>query len=620
MVNNDIKGYFTFFDQIRENSFEAIALLKKSDIKNLLLTGDNERVAKKVSEELKMDGFIANVLPHEKLEKVKELQQKGEFVAMTGDGVNDAPALAQSDVGIAVGSGTDVAAETADIILVNSNPMDIANLILFGKATYNKMIQNLWWAAGYNIIAIPLAAGVLYKWNIMLEPCSRRCAYEFKYYCCCYKCTTIKTKLAMIEKIISWSTHNRFFVWIGIVMIVVGGVWSVMTTPVDAIPDLSENQVIVYTEWMGRNPQIMEDQITYPLVSNLQGIPNVKSIRAASMFGMSFIFVIFDEDAEIYWARTRVLERLNFAQQALPPGVTPSLGPDGTGVGHVFWYTLQGDGYDLGELRAVQDWYVKFALQNVEGVSEVASFGGFQKQYQVSINPHKLVYFNVSAMDVSNALKANNRDVGGSIYEMNRMGYMIRGLGYIKDIKDIEEIAVGAYKSIPVRLKDVADVQMSSDIRLGIVDENGEGEVVGGVVVARYGENAKEVIDNVKERLSDVEKGLPPGVKIKIAYDRSNLIEAAITTLKEALIEEIIVVSLIVLLFLFHVRSALVAIVTIPLSVLIGFMLIKFFGISLNIMSLGGIALAIGDLVDAGIVMTENAYKKLVNAVLKTDE
>jgi Cu/Ag efflux pump CusA len=222
-----------------------------------------------------------------------------------------------------------------------------------------------------------------------------------------------------------------------------------MTTPVDAIPDLSENQVIVYTEWMGRNPQIMEDQITYPLVSNLQGIPNVKAIRASSMFGMSFIFVIFNDDAEIYWARTRVLERLNFAQQALPQGVTPSLGPDGTGVGHVFWYTLQGDGYDLGEFRAVQDWYVKFALQNVEGVSEVASFGGFQKQYQVSINPNKLIYYNVSAMDVANAFKANNRDVGGSIYEMNRMGYMIRGLGYIKGIEDIEEISVGSNKTIP---------------------------------------------------------------------------------------------------------------------------------------------------------------------------
>ncbi len=414
--------------------------------------------------------------------------------------------------------------------------------------------------------------------------------------------------------------HNRFFVWIGIFMIIAGGIWSVMTTPVDAIPDLSENQVIVYTEWMGRNPQIMEDQITYTLVSNLQGIPNVKAIRAASMFGMSFIFVIFDDNAEIYWARTRVLERLNYAQRFLPDGVTPSLGPDGTGVGHVFWYTLQGDGYDLGELRAAQDWYVKFALQNVQGVSEVASFGGFQKQYQVSINPHKLVYYNVSAMDVANAIKANNRDVGGSIYETNRMGYMIRGLGYIKDIKDIEEISVGSYNSIPILLKDVADVQMSSDIRLGIVDENGEGEVTGGIVVMRYGENAKEVIDNVKEKLEDVEKGLPPGIKIKIAYDRSNLIEAAIATLKEALIEEIIIVSLVVLLFLFHVRSAAVAIITIPLSVLIGFMLVKLFGISLNIMSLGGIALAIGDLVDAGIVMTENAYKGLVKAVIKSKD
>ena len=370
---------------------------------------------------------------------------------------------------------------------------------------------------------------------------------------------------------------------------------------------------------MGRNPQIIEDQITYPLVSNLQGIPDVSAIRASSMFGMSFIFVIFDDDVEIYWARTRVLERLNFAQRALPEGVTPSLGPDGTGVGHVFWYTLQGDGYDLGELRAVQDWYVKFALQNVAGVSEVASFGGFQKQYQVSVNPNKLVYYNISTMDVANALKENNRDVGGGTFEMNRTNYMIRGLGYLEDIEDIEEISVGSNRSIPIRLKDVADVQVSSDIRLGFADENGEGEVVGGVVVARYGENAKAVIDNVKAKLSDVEKGLPPGVQIKIAYDRSDLIEAAIATLKEALIEEVILVSLVVLIFLFHIRSALVATITIPLSVLIGFMFVKLFGISLNIMSLGGIALAIGDLVDAGIVMTENAYKSLVKGVLKTE-
>jgi CzcA family heavy metal efflux pump len=420
----------------------------------------------------------------------------------------------------------------------------------------------------------------------------------------------------MIERIISWSVHNRFFVWAGIMLIAAGGIWSVMHTPVDAIPDLSENQVIVYTEWMGRNPQIMEDQVSYPLVSNLQGIPNVKAIRAASMFGMSFIFVIFNDDAEIYWARTRVLERLNYAQRFLPQGVTPTLGPDGTGVGHVFWYTLQGDGYDLGELRALQDWYVKFALQNVSGVSEVASFGGFQKQYQVSINPHKLIYYNVSAMDVANALRANNRDVGGSIFEMNSMGYMIRGLGYIKDIHDIENIAVSSYRYTPVKLKDVADVQMSSDLRLGIVDENGEGEAAGGIVVMRYGENAKDVIERVKEKLTEVEKGLPAGVKFKVAYDRSDLILASLDTLRSALWQELLIVSFIVILFMFHLRSGLVAIVCILLSVLIGFIMMKVFGITLNIMSLGGIALAIGDVADPGIVMAEGAYRSLTNAVL----
>lgn len=421
----------------------------------------------------------------------------------------------------------------------------------------------------------------------------------------------------MIEKIISWSTHNRFFVWLGILLIVIGGIFAVATTPVDAIPDLSENQVIIYTEWMGRNPKIIEDQITYPLVSNLQGIPSIKSIRASSMFGMSFIFIIFKDDVEIYWARTRVLERLNYAQQFLPPGITPALGPDGTGVGHIFWYTLDAPGFNLGELRALQDWYIKFALQNVEGVSEVASFGGFQKQYQVTIDPYKLVYFDVPLMDVTKAITGNNRDVGGSTYEMNSTGYMIRGLGYIKTIDDIKNISLGTYKSIPVKISDVATVQMSSDLRLGITDENGNGEVVGGIVVMRYGENAKVVIDRVKERLTDVEMGLPAGVKLKVAYDRSDLIEAAVATLKEALWEEILIVSLVVMIFIFHFRSALVAIITIPLSVLIGFMIIRYAGFSLNIMSLGGIALAIGDLVDAGIVMTENAYRQLTQAVVK---
>ena len=405
--------------------------------------------------------------------------------------------------------------------------------------------------------------------------------------------------------------------WMGIALIVAGGFFSIYETPVDAIPDLSENQVIVFTEWMGRNPQIMENQITYPLVSNLQGIPKIKTVRASSMFGMSFIFVIFDDDVDIYWARTRVLERLNYAQKFLPQGITPTLGPDGTGIGHVFWYTLEGDGYNLGELRTTQDWYVKFALQNVQGVSEVASFGGFPKQYQVTINPHKLIYYNVPLMEVTKAIMNNNRDVGGSLYEMNAMGYMIQGLGYIKDIEDVKNIAVGMFNSIPIKLKDVADVQMGSDLRLGIVDENGDGEAVGGIVVMRYGENAKDVIERVKEKMNDVKMGLPPGLKFKVAYDRSNLINETINTLKESVLEEIIVVGLVVLLFLFHFGTGFVSILNIILSMLIGFILMKLFGVTSNIMSLGGIALAVGDLVDSSIVMGENAYRQLANRILK---
>lgn len=421
----------------------------------------------------------------------------------------------------------------------------------------------------------------------------------------------------MIEKIIYWSIHNRFLVWVGIVMIILGGVYSIYKTPVDALPDLSENQVIVFTEWMGRNPQIMENQVTYPLASNLQGIPKIKSIRAASMFGMSFIFVVFNDNVDIYWARTRVLERLNYAQKFLPAGITPSIGPDGTGVGHVFWYTLDAPNYNLGELRALQDWYIKFALQHVDGVSEVASFGGFQKQYQISINPYKLLYYNIPMMDVAKAVSSNNKDVGGSLYEFNDVGFMVQGLGYIENIEDIKEIAVGTYKSIPIKLSDVATVQMSSDLRLGITEENGEGEVVGGIVIARYGENAKDVIERVKIKMKDMEKGLPEGVKFKIAYDRSNLILAAIETLKSALWQEILIVSFIVIIFLFHLRSGLVAIISIILSVLIGFILMYLFGITSNIMSLGGIALAIGDVVDPGIVMAENAYRSLTDYALK---
>ena len=415
----------------------------------------------------------------------------------------------------------------------------------------------------------------------------------------------------MINKLIEFSLRNRFIVLLIAACITVYGIYAVRTTAVDAIPDLSENQVIILTEWMGRGPQIIEDQITYPLVSNLQGIPKVKNIRANSMFGMSFVFVIFDDDADIYWARTRVLERLNYAQRLLPQGVAPSLGPDGTGLGHVYWYTLDAPGYDLGELRALQDWYIRFALQTVEGVSEVASFGGFQKQYQVVIDPLKLQYYNIPLMDVVDEIRENNNDVGGSKFEQSGIGYIVRGIGYIKDIRQIEEIPVASVDGIPVRIKDVGSLQMGGELRLGIVEENGQGEKVGGIVVMRYGENAQEVIERIKNKLPDVEKGLPPGVKFKVAYDRSDLIEATIATLKNAVIEEIIVVSIVLFIFLLHIRSALVVVLTIPLSVLIAFIMMKWFGITSNIMSLAGVAIAVGDLVDAGIVMVENAMKSI---------
>ncbi len=389
------------------------------------------------------------------------------------------------------------------------------------------------------------------------------------------------------------------------------GILNIKKNPIDAIPDLSENQVIVFTEWMGRGPQIMEDQVTYPLVSNLQGIPKVKNIRGTSMFGMSFVYVIFEDDVDVYWARTRVLERLNYAQRLLPNGVTPTLGPDGTGVGHVFWYTLDTKNLDLGEQRALQDWYVKLALQTVPGVAEVASFGGFEKQYQLIVDPVKLQFYNISLMDVMNKVKASNNDVGGRKFEMSDMAYIIRGLGYIKNKEDIESIAVGNNNGIPVRVQDIGTVQMGGDLRLGIFDENGEGEVVGGIVVMRYGENADNVISAVKEKMKDVQKGLPEGVTFKTAYDRSELIEAAIGNIKVKLIEEMAIVTIIVLIFLFNWRSALSIVIQIPITIAISFILLNMFGISSNIMSLTGIALAIGVIVDNGIIMSENAYRHL---------
>ena len=415
----------------------------------------------------------------------------------------------------------------------------------------------------------------------------------------------------MIESLISFSLRNRFLVLLVAVGIFAWGVYSVKVNKIDAIPDLSENQVIVFTEWMGRSPQIIEDQVTYPLVTNLQGLPQVKYVRGASMFGMSFVYVIFNDDTEVYWARERVLERLNYATRLLPEGVTPTLGPDGTGVGHILWYTLDAPGMDLGEQRAIQDWYVKFALQNVAGVSELASFGGFQKQYQITVDPNKLNYYNLSAQEVIQSIRANNNEAGGRKFEQSDIGYIIKTTGYLKSIKEIENIAVKTVNTVPVKVRDIATVQMTGETRLGIFDQDGEGEVVGGIVVMRYGENADEVIKAVKKKMEEVAKGFPQGVKFSIVYDRSHLIEESVSSIKTTLIEEMIVVSLVVIIFLFHWRSAASIIIQIPITIATSFILLNAFGISSNIMSLTGIALAIGVIVDNGIIMAENSYKNL---------
>lgn len=415
----------------------------------------------------------------------------------------------------------------------------------------------------------------------------------------------------MVHRIIEWSLRNRFTVLALATALFVWGAFSVKNNPVDAIPDLSENQVIVFTEWMGRGPQLIEDQVTYPLVTNLQGLPKVKYVRASSMFGMSFIYVIFEDNVDIYWARARVLERLSTISKNLPEGVSPELGPDGTGVGHILWYTLDAPDLDLGEQRALQDWYIKFGLQNVKGVSEIASFGGFQKQYQITLDPNKLLYHDLAVNDVISAVRANNNESGGRKFELSDIGYIVKTSGYLKSMKEIENIPVKTQNGIAVKVSDIASVQMTGETRLGIFDQNGEGERVGGIVVMRYGENAAAVIENVKAKMLEVSKGFPEGVKFDIVYDRGELIKQSISSIKTTLIEEMIVVSLIVIVFLFHWRSALSIIIQIPITIAISFILLNAFGISSNIMSLTGIALAIGVIVDNGIIMSENAYKHL---------
>ncbi len=416
----------------------------------------------------------------------------------------------------------------------------------------------------------------------------------------------------MIERIIEYSARNRVIILMIFGIIIAWGLWSVYNTPVDAIPDLSDNQVIVFTDYPGRSPQVVEDQVTYPLAVNLQGLPMVRAVRASSAFGFSMIYVIFEDKADIYWARTRVLERLNYAASLLPPNVRPTLGPDGTGVGHVFWYTIEGKGYKLEQLRTLQDWFVRYQLNTVQGVAEVASIGGFVREYQVNIDPNRLFAYDIKISDVVDAVKRSNNDVGGGLVDQSDAEFLIRGKGYIHDIKDLEDIVVSTdQRGVPVYVKNLGTVQLGGAIRRGLLDLNGEGEAVGGIVVMRYGENAKDVIDRVKEKISALEKGLPPGVRIVARYDRSDLIERAIHTLKRALTEESIVVSLVVLIFLLHFQSALVIVLTLPIAVLIAFITMKLLGVTSNIMSLGGIAIAIGVLVDAGVIMVENCYRHL---------
>ncbi|HBN09026.1 MAG TPA: CusA/CzcA family heavy metal efflux RND transporter [Cyanobacteria bacterium UBA8530] len=416
----------------------------------------------------------------------------------------------------------------------------------------------------------------------------------------------------MIGKIIEFSIKNRFLVLLGLILTMAWGLYSVVHIPLDAIPDLSENQVVVMTDWPGRSPQIVEDQLTYPLSTSLQGLPGVKAIRAGSQLGLSMVYVIFNDNVDIYWARTRVSERLSTLKTNLPPGVTPMMGPDGTGVGHVFWYTVEGKGQDLGTLRAIQDWFVRPQLSSVAGVAEVASVGGFSKQYQVDLDPNRLSIHNLNVGEVVSALRQSNGDGSGGILEQNGQEFSVRSRGYVRGIPDIENAVVKTdANGTPILVKDVASVQMGSDLRRGLLEKNGEGEVAGGIVVMRYNENAKAVIDRVKQKIKEIESGLPQGVKIVPSYDRSELIERAVDNLKHSLIEEAVIVTLFHLAFMMHLASAFVIVLAIPISVFIAFIFMSSLGISSNIMSLGGIAIAVGVLVDSAIVMVENAYRRL---------
>jgi len=416
----------------------------------------------------------------------------------------------------------------------------------------------------------------------------------------------------MFARIIEWSIENRFLVLLTTVFLIGAGIYSIKQTPLDAIPDLSDVQVIIYTEYPGQAPRIVEDQVTYPLTTQMLAVPYAKVVRGYSFFGFSFVYIIFEDGTDMYWARSRVLEYLNYVSGRLPRGVTPTLGPDATGVGWAFMYALKSDRHDLSQLRTIQDWYLKYELTGVQGVSEVASVGGFVRQYQITVDPNKLRAYNIPISKIRTAVQRSNNDVGGRLLEISEREFMIRGLGYISSLDDIRKISLGVNdQGTPILLRDLATVQYGPEIRRGMAEWDGEGETVGGIIVIRFGANARQIIKDVREKLADLKKGLPEGVTIEVGYDRSALIERAVDNLLEKLLEEFIVVAAVCIIFLMHFRSALVAIITLPVAVLISFIIMHLQGINANIMSLGGIAIAIGAMVDSAIIMVENAHKHL---------
>ncbi|MBI5784718.1 MAG: efflux RND transporter permease subunit [Rhodocyclales bacterium] len=415
----------------------------------------------------------------------------------------------------------------------------------------------------------------------------------------------------MLNRLIDWSARNRFLVMLATLLVVLAGVYAVVKTPLDALPDLSDVQVIIYTEVPGQAPQVVEDQVTYPLTTAMLSVPKSKVVRGFSFFGASFVYVIFDDGTDIYWARSRVLEYLNFASGRLPRGVTPQIGPDATGVGWVYQYAVLGAQKTLAELRTIQDWYLRYQLTKAHGVAEVASVGGFVQTYQVTVDPVKLRAYGVPLARVARVIRESNRDVGGRVIELAETEFMVRGKGYLRGRGDIEALVVKSEGGVPVLIRDIARVEMAPDERRGLTELNGEGEVVSGIAMARYGQNALEVIHNIKDKIAEIGPGLPAGVTVETVYDRSDLIHRAIENLKTTLLEESLIVALVCVVFLLHVRSALVAILMLPVGVLIAFIAMRLLGMNSNIMSLGGIAIAIGAMIDAAIVMIENAHKHL---------